>query len=86
MIGPNSSTQCQNKSKHSISFDNIATLLPSFRSGPLVTCAKICQIDKCFIETCRDLESGFFNVGFFQLLNLLNLGGIAPRILGWRDR
>ena len=36
MIGPNSSTQCQNKSKHSISFDNIATLLPSFRSGPLV--------------------------------------------------
>ena len=35
MIGPNSSTQCQNKSKHSISFDNIATLLPSFRSGPL---------------------------------------------------
>ena len=35
MIGPNSSTQCQNKSKHSISFDNIATLLPSFRSRPL---------------------------------------------------
>ena len=38
MIGPNSSTQCQNKSKHSISFDNIATLLPSFRSGPLAIC------------------------------------------------
>ena len=40
MIGPNSSTQCQNKSKHSISFDNNATLLPSFRSGPLVQIAE----------------------------------------------
>ena len=36
MIGINSSTLCQDKSKYSISSDNIATLLPSFRSRPLV--------------------------------------------------
>ena len=53
MIGPNSSTQCQNKSKHSISFDNIATLLPSFRSGPLVSCYSLCIFFYSFVPISK---------------------------------